>query len=85
MKAQLEILKKSAQKIASQYKNKNLAQFIPRRTEDYINKIINLEDQSENSLKIEMNKLEDFLKISERQIYFQNLHHKEDSVLDDKN
>ena len=84
MKAELEIFKKTARIIASQYKNRNLAEFIPRRTNDYINNILNLEDKSEKTLNLEIKKIEDFLKISERQIYFQNLHHKEESVLDDK-
>jgi hypothetical protein len=82
MNARLNLLREAAKKIAGQYKNRNISEFIPRRTQDRIDFVMSIEKSDTQNIEQEIKKIEQFLEVSERQIYFQNLHYKEASVLD---
>ena len=79
---ELSLLRKSAQLVSNKFKDRNLKAFLSRRINDRIHHVESLENKDE--IDSEVLKIKDMLAVAERQIYVQNLNHKEDSVLDDQ-
>ena len=79
MQRRIGSLLAKATELSPQFKSLNLQDFVVRRTRDRLNHIEKLAPEKQEE---EVKKVEEFLKVIERQLPIQNMFHSEKSVLE---